>query len=186
MKYLKPVNFYLEFFKDILIKKDYSKPGRLLGLDVSDKYVSLAVSDWKNLTAVPLRALDRQENNLSPMAADLFQSLVRLASHETPCQNSLQDSRALAADPRFLHKSTHQLNQIEPHLIRLNKPAPHQFRSPLSHHTAVEQHLIWVSRSYPNLTCPSPLNQLPVCQSRTSNSSHTCHHQSSYAYTVQK
>ncbi|TXG68145.1 hypothetical protein EZV62_003080 [Acer yangbiense] len=77
MKYLKPVNFYQEFFKDILIKKDYSKPGRLLDLDVSDKYVSLAVSDWKNLTAVPLsRALDRQENNLSPMAADLFQSLI--------------------------------------------------------------------------------------------------------------
>ncbi|KAK0594811.1 hypothetical protein LWI29_000749 [Acer saccharum] len=76
MKYLKPVNFYKEIFKDILIKRDYSKPGRLLGLDVRDKYVSMAVSDWKNLTAVPLRALDRQENNLSPMAADLFQSLI--------------------------------------------------------------------------------------------------------------
>ncbi|TXG53562.1 hypothetical protein EZV62_018818 [Acer yangbiense] len=76
MKYLKPLNFYKEFFKDILIKKDYSKPGRLLGLDVSDKYVSLAVSDWKNLTALPLRAFDRQEKNLSSMAADLFQSLI--------------------------------------------------------------------------------------------------------------
>ncbi|KAK3220572.1 hypothetical protein Dsin_014542 [Dipteronia sinensis] len=75
MKYLKPLDFYEEIFKDILIKKDL-KPGRLLGLDVSDKYVSLAVSDWKNKTAVPLRALDRQENNLSSMLADIFQSLI--------------------------------------------------------------------------------------------------------------
>ncbi|TXG68244.1 hypothetical protein EZV62_003179 [Acer yangbiense] len=75
MKYLKPLDFYKEIFKDILIKKDL-KLGRLLGLDVSDKYVSLALSDWKNLTALPLRALDRQENNLSSMAADIFQSLI--------------------------------------------------------------------------------------------------------------
>ncbi|KAK3200788.1 hypothetical protein Dsin_024203 [Dipteronia sinensis] len=75
MKYLMPLNFYKEFFKDILMKKD-SKHGRLLGLDVSDKYVSLAVSDWKNLAAVPLRVLDRQENHLSSLAADIFQSLI--------------------------------------------------------------------------------------------------------------
>ena len=97
------MNFYKEIFKDILIKRDYLKPGRLLGLDVSDKYVSLAVSDWKNLTAVPLRydisyhimfvimfsiscnvnffqhgrALDRQEIDMSSMA-DMIQSLVSL------------------------------------------------------------------------------------------------------------
>ncbi|KAK0596595.1 hypothetical protein LWI29_017154 [Acer saccharum] len=75
MRYMKPVNFYKEIFKEILIKSDYLKPGRLLGLDVSDKYVSLAVSDWKNLTAVPLRALDRQEINMSSMA-DMIQSLI--------------------------------------------------------------------------------------------------------------
>ncbi|KAI9176315.1 hypothetical protein LWI28_001232 [Acer negundo] len=69
------LTFSQEFFKDFLVKKD-SKHGRLLGLDVSDKYVSLAVSDWKNLTALPLRAFDRQEKNLSSMAADLFQSLI--------------------------------------------------------------------------------------------------------------
>ncbi|KAK0595483.1 hypothetical protein LWI29_007111 [Acer saccharum] len=74
MKYLKPLNFYKEIFKDILMKKD-SKHGRLLGLDVSDNYVSLALSDWKNLTAVPLRALHRQENNMSSIA-DIFQSLI--------------------------------------------------------------------------------------------------------------
>ncbi|TXG68242.1 hypothetical protein EZV62_003177 [Acer yangbiense] len=75
MEYMKPVNFYKEIFKEILIKSDYLKPGRLLGLDVSDKYVSLAVSDWKNKTAVPLRALDRQEINMSSMA-DMIQSLI--------------------------------------------------------------------------------------------------------------
>ena len=105
MKFLKPVTFYKGVFKDILMNKA-SKHGRLLGLDVSDKYVSLAVSDWKNLTAVPLRydisyyimfvlvfsiscnvnffqhsrAFDMQEKNLSSMAADLFQSLVRLTN----------------------------------------------------------------------------------------------------------
>ncbi|KAI9182603.1 hypothetical protein LWI28_027123 [Acer negundo] len=75
MKYLKPLNFYKEVFKDVLMKEN-SKHGRLLGLDVSDKYVSLALSDWKNLTAVPLRAWQRQENNMSSVA-DIFQSSVR-------------------------------------------------------------------------------------------------------------
>ncbi|KAK2652817.1 hypothetical protein Ddye_012673 [Dipteronia dyeriana] len=84
--------------QDILIKKDYSKPGRLLGLDVSDKYVSLAVSDWKNLTAVPLRALDKQENNLSSMAAVLFQSLIHehnLVGFVVGTNYGLSDSRPL-------------------------------------------------------------------------------------------
>ncbi|KAK3220584.1 hypothetical protein Dsin_014554 [Dipteronia sinensis] len=75
MEYLKPVNFYKEIFKDILKKEDCLKPGRLLGLDVGDKYVSLAVSDWKNKTALPLRAVDRQEINMSSMA-DMIQSLI--------------------------------------------------------------------------------------------------------------
>ncbi|TXG64332.1 hypothetical protein EZV62_011326 [Acer yangbiense] len=74
MKFLKPLNFYKEVFKDVLMKEN-SKHGRLLGLDVSDKYVSLALSDWKNLTAVPLSAWHRQENNMSS-AVDIFQSLI--------------------------------------------------------------------------------------------------------------
>ncbi|KAK2661094.1 hypothetical protein Ddye_007627 [Dipteronia dyeriana] len=41
MKFLTPVTFYKEVFKDILMNKA-SKHGRLLGLDVSDNYVSLA------------------------------------------------------------------------------------------------------------------------------------------------
>ncbi|TXG49462.1 hypothetical protein EZV62_025337 [Acer yangbiense] len=74
MKYLKPFNFYNEIFKDILMKKAW-KHGRLLGLNVDDKYVSLAVSDYKNINAVPLGGLHRQENNMSSMA-DIFQSLI--------------------------------------------------------------------------------------------------------------
>ncbi|TXG62136.1 hypothetical protein EZV62_013499 [Acer yangbiense] len=80
MKFLKPVTFYKEIFKDILMKNG-SKHGRLLGLDVSDhNYVSLAVSDSKNLTAVPLsRGLHRQETNM----ADIFQSLI--SEHNLVC-----------------------------------------------------------------------------------------------------
>ena len=102
MEYLKPTDFYEQIFKDISRKKYNSKPGRFLCFDVNDKYVSLAVSDWKNKTAAPLRfeisyyimfvfmfsiccnviflqhsrAFDRQENNSTSNAADLFQSLV--------------------------------------------------------------------------------------------------------------
>ncbi|KAK1576493.1 hypothetical protein Q3G72_014415 [Acer saccharum] len=75
MEYLKPVNFYKKIFKDILQKEAYLKPGRLLGLGVSEKYVSLAVSDCKNKIAVPLRVVDRQEINMSSMA-DMIQSLI--------------------------------------------------------------------------------------------------------------
>ncbi|TXG58889.1 hypothetical protein EZV62_016718 [Acer yangbiense] len=76
MENLNPLDFYEKILKDILRKKYYSKPGRLLCFDVSDKYVSLAVSDWKNKTAAPLRVLDRQQNNLTSSVADLFQSLI--------------------------------------------------------------------------------------------------------------
>ncbi|KAK3220243.1 hypothetical protein Dsin_014213 [Dipteronia sinensis] len=88
MKYLMPLDFYEEIFKDILIKKGL-KPGQLLGLDVNDNYVSLAVSDWKNKTAVPLRALDRQENNLSSMLAENFQSLISLTNLWTDAQTQI-------------------------------------------------------------------------------------------------
>ncbi|TXG62123.1 hypothetical protein EZV62_013486 [Acer yangbiense] len=80
MKFLKPVTFYKEVFKDILMK-NASKHGRLLGLDVSDKCVSLAVSDSKNLTAVPLRCLHRKKTTTS--MADIFQSLI--SEHNLVC-----------------------------------------------------------------------------------------------------
>ncbi|KAK3227389.1 hypothetical protein Dsin_007251 [Dipteronia sinensis] len=76
MEYLEPLDFYEKIFKDNSKKKYHQKPGRLLCFDVSVKYVSLAVSDWKNKTAVPLRALDRQEISPTSNVADLFQSLI--------------------------------------------------------------------------------------------------------------
>ncbi|KAK0571167.1 hypothetical protein LWI29_012026 [Acer saccharum] len=81
MKFLKPVTFYKEVFKDILMK-NASKHGRLLGLDVSDKCVSLAVSDSKNLTAVPLRGLHMKKTNMTSMV-DMFQSLI--SEHNLVC-----------------------------------------------------------------------------------------------------
>ena len=50
MRYVKPLNL----FHDLLTSKAV-KRGRLLGLDVGDKYVGLAVSDTHNKIASPLR-----------------------------------------------------------------------------------------------------------------------------------
>lgn len=50
MKYVKPSIL----FRDLL-KRDELKHSRLLGLDVGDKYVGLAVSDPDNKIASPLR-----------------------------------------------------------------------------------------------------------------------------------
>lgn len=54
MKYVRPLNL----FKDLLEVKRHAREGkRLLGLDVGDKYVGLAVSDPTNKIASPLRYL---------------------------------------------------------------------------------------------------------------------------------
>lgn len=50
MQYVKCLNF----FQDLLKAKALER-GRLLGLDVGDKYVGLAVSDLDNKIATPLR-----------------------------------------------------------------------------------------------------------------------------------
>ena len=50
MKYVKP----LHLFQDML-NRNAKERGRLLGLDVGDKYVGLAVSDRHNKVASPLR-----------------------------------------------------------------------------------------------------------------------------------
>lgn len=52
---MKYVN-HLRLFQDLL-KTDTLQRGRLLGLDVGDKYVGLAVSDPHNKIASPLRFL---------------------------------------------------------------------------------------------------------------------------------
>ncbi|KAJ4834435.1 hypothetical protein Tsubulata_025650 [Turnera subulata] len=70
MKYLKPWNL----FQDLMNTKA-KRPGRLLGLDVGDKYVGLAVSDQHNKIASPLSVLLRKKSNIDLMADD-FKSLI--------------------------------------------------------------------------------------------------------------
>ncbi|GMH09396.1 hypothetical protein Nepgr_011237 [Nepenthes gracilis] len=70
MRYMKP----LRLFQDLLKTKALEK-GRLLGLDVGDKYVGLAVSDLHNKIASPLSVLVRKKTNIDLMAGDL-QSLI--------------------------------------------------------------------------------------------------------------
>lgn len=70
MRYVKP----LSLFQDLLMAHT-KKKGRLLGLDVGDKYVGLAVSDSSNKIASPLSVLLRKKTNIDLMATDL-QSLV--------------------------------------------------------------------------------------------------------------
>lgn len=70
MRYLKPSNLFHEFLKSNALASS-----RLLGLDVGDKYVGLAVSDTTNKVASPLAVLLRKKTNIDLMAKDL-QSLV--------------------------------------------------------------------------------------------------------------
>ncbi|PRQ17698.1 putative pre-16S rRNA nuclease, ribonuclease H-like domain-containing protein [Rosa chinensis] len=71
MKYVRPLNMFLDLHKT----KAVQRSGRLLGLDVGDKYVGLAVSDLDNKIASPLSVLLRKKSTLDLMASD-FQSLV--------------------------------------------------------------------------------------------------------------
>ena len=54
MKYVRPLSLF-----HYLLKTSAINQGRLLGLDVGDKYVGLAVSDPLNKIASPLRCLLR-------------------------------------------------------------------------------------------------------------------------------
>ncbi|XP_065858302.1 uncharacterized protein [Euphorbia lathyris] len=69
MKYVKP----LALFRDLLKAK--ANGGRLLGLDVGDKYVGLAISELDNKIASPLGVLMRKQSNINDMASD-FQTLI--------------------------------------------------------------------------------------------------------------
>ncbi|KAJ4722238.1 Polynucleotidyl transferase, ribonuclease H-like superfamily protein [Melia azedarach] len=70
MKYVKPLKLF-----DEMMKRKVSKRGRLLGLDVGDKYVGLAISDSNNKIASPLSVLLRKKEKIDLMACD-FQSLI--------------------------------------------------------------------------------------------------------------
>ncbi|CAI9094043.1 OLC1v1029692C1 [Oldenlandia corymbosa var. corymbosa] len=70
MKYLKPIQLFQE-----LLKTNQHKTNRLLGLDVGDKYVGLAISDVHNKVASPSSVLVRKKDNIDLMAGD-FQLLI--------------------------------------------------------------------------------------------------------------
>nr|XP_043608111.1 putative pre-16S rRNA nuclease isoform X2 [Erigeron canadensis] len=66
MKYMKPLSLYQDF-----LKPRAAQQVRLLGLDVGNKLVGLAISDSDNKIAEPLRVLARDKTDLGPMAVDL-------------------------------------------------------------------------------------------------------------------
>ncbi|GJS88878.1 putative pre-16S rRNA nuclease [Tanacetum coccineum] len=70
MRYMKPLNLFQDLLKIPAVER-----GRLLGLDVGDKYVGLAVSDFNNKVASPLSVLVRKKSNIGLMALD-FQHLI--------------------------------------------------------------------------------------------------------------
>ncbi|XP_017696784.1 putative pre-16S rRNA nuclease isoform X2 [Phoenix dactylifera] len=66
MKLVKPIELFQKF-----LKSGSKEQGRLLGLDVGQKYVGLAVSDTCNKIASPLSVLVRKKTNIDLMARDL-------------------------------------------------------------------------------------------------------------------
>ncbi|KAF5800791.1 putative pre-16S rRNA nuclease, yqgF/RNase H-like domain, ribonuclease H-like superfamily [Helianthus annuus] len=70
MKFVKPLNLYQDLLKLRAVDR-----GRFLGLDVGDRYVGLAVSDFDNKVASPLSVLVRKKNNIGLMALD-FEHLI--------------------------------------------------------------------------------------------------------------
>ncbi|KAI9201194.1 hypothetical protein LWI28_019968 [Acer negundo] len=60
MKFVKPLHLFEELLKRKALRPrehncNYELTGRLLGLNVGDNYVALAVSNSANATAIPLR-----------------------------------------------------------------------------------------------------------------------------------
>ncbi|KAL2348038.1 hypothetical protein Fmac_002038 [Flemingia macrophylla] len=70
MRCVKP----LQLFHD-LVNTTQKHRGRFLGLDVGDKYVGLALSDFDNKIASPFSVLVRKKTNVTLMASD-FESLI--------------------------------------------------------------------------------------------------------------
>ncbi|XP_020257690.1 putative pre-16S rRNA nuclease isoform X2 [Asparagus officinalis] len=70
MKLVKPAELF-----QMLLKTCAVEQGRLLGLDVGNKYVGLAVSDLENKIASPHSVLVRKKTNIDLMAKD-FGTLV--------------------------------------------------------------------------------------------------------------
>ncbi|XP_071703526.1 uncharacterized protein [Rutidosis leptorrhynchoides] len=70
MRFMKPLRLCQDLQKLNILER-----GRFLGLDVGDKYVGLAVSDFNNQIASPLSVLVRKKSNIDLMALD-FQHLI--------------------------------------------------------------------------------------------------------------
>uniref|UniRef100_A0A1D1XU19 Putative Holliday junction resolvase n=1 Tax=Anthurium amnicola TaxID=1678845 RepID=A0A1D1XU19_9ARAE len=69
MKLVKPIDLFQNAMKILPERR------RLLGLDVGNKYIGLAVSDIKKRIASPLSVLVRKKSNIQ-LIADDFQKLV--------------------------------------------------------------------------------------------------------------
>ncbi|KAL4570789.1 hypothetical protein LXL04_026452 [Taraxacum kok-saghyz] len=98
MKYMKPLSLYQELLKSPALER-----GRLLGLDVGDKYVGLAVSDFNNKIVSPLSVLVRKKSNIDLMAID-FQYLYRYQK----CLYQL-----LSLDALMIDRETAQATQVK-------------------------------------------------------------------------
>nr|CAD1828204.1 unnamed protein product [Ananas comosus var. bracteatus]CAD1828258.1 unnamed protein product [Ananas comosus var. bracteatus] len=70
MKLVKPKELFQKVYKS-----GSAEQGRLLGLDVGNKYVGLAISDACNKIASPVSVLVRKKTNIDHMAGD-FKTLV--------------------------------------------------------------------------------------------------------------
>ncbi|XP_014520177.1 uncharacterized protein LOC106777161 isoform X1 [Vigna radiata var. radiata] len=70
MRYMKPLQLFQH-----LSNSTRNQRGRLLGLDVGEKYVGLALSDFDNKIASPFSVLVRKKSNICLMASD-FQNLM--------------------------------------------------------------------------------------------------------------
>ncbi|XP_057447878.1 uncharacterized protein LOC130739569 isoform X2 [Lotus japonicus] len=70
MRFVQP----LQLFHN-LAKATQKERGRLIGLDVGDKYVGVALSDFDNKIASPFSVLIRKKSNIGLMASD-FETLI--------------------------------------------------------------------------------------------------------------
>ncbi|KAK2635634.1 hypothetical protein Ddye_030426 [Dipteronia dyeriana] len=103
MKLVKPLTLYKE------LRKRKSKQGRLLGLELSEKYVNLAVSDPDNDIVVPLR-----KYNMDFMA-DKFQSLGKKIFLDELCKTGKFDSLKYAFWNKLI-ATKHMDFQLKHHL----------------------------------------------------------------------
>ncbi|KAK4860611.1 hypothetical protein QYF36_027241, partial [Acer negundo] len=75
MKYVEPLKLYQELIKKNVMTSMPYEWHRLLCLDISNKYLHLAVSNPENTISMPLRPMHRQEHNMD-LIADKFRTLI--------------------------------------------------------------------------------------------------------------